>query len=240
MNYLRPDLLDRLARNYALGTLSGGARRRFNRLLATSREARQSVDAWNEQLNALAVSIPTMQPSAAVWQAIVRRTFGSGPAPVRQRRWWPGLRLAGALACGVLLTAGLVRLEPRWLGIEPTSKVALAPSYVGLLTNADGQAALLVSSLRHGKTLNLRLLRPLMPPAGQVAHLWALPGDGRPPFLIGTLPTEGKATLVLSDTSERLFARVPRLAVSFESGPLATDALPTMPWALSGHCVKLW
>ena len=33
MNYIRPDLLDRLAAEYVIGTLHGGARRRFQRLL---------------------------------------------------------------------------------------------------------------------------------------------------------------------------------------------------------------
>lgn len=241
MNYLRPDLLDRLARSYALGTLSGGARRRFTKLLVTSREARQSVDGWNEQLNALAVSIPPVQPSAAVWQAILRRTARSSTASGRQRWWWPGLGLAGSLACGALLTVVLVRVEPRWLGIEPTSTVALAPSYIGLLTNAEGQAVVLVSSLRYGKTLNLKMLKPVTPPPGKAAYLWALPGDGRQPFLLGPLPNVPKASLALSDTSERLFAQVPRLAVSFESAPVTAEAVvPTTPFALSGHCVKLW
>ncbi len=240
MNYLRPDLIDRLARSYALGTLNGGARRRFAKVLATSREARQSVDGWNEQLNALAVSIPTVQPGAAVWQAILRRTVRSGTAASKSRWWWSGLGLASSLACGVLLTVALVRVEPRWLGIEPTSTVALAPSYVGLLTNAEGQAVVLVSSLRHGKTLNLKLLKPVTPPPGKAAYLWALPGDGRPPFLLGTLPDAAKGALSLADTSERLFAQVPRLAVSFETAPVAAGAGPSASFVLSGHCVKLW
>lgn len=240
MNYLRPNLLDPLAQSYALGTLRGAARRRFVKLLASSREARQSVDRWNEQLNALAVSIPTVQPSKTVWQAILRRTARSVAATTTHRGWLPALGLAGSLACGALLTVGLVRVEPRWLGIEPTSTVALAPSYVGLLTNADGEAVVLVSSLRHGRTLSLKLLKPVMPPASKVAYLWALPGDGRPAFLLGTLPAAAKGTLSLADTSERLFAQVPRLAVSFETAPVAAGAAPTAPFALSGHCVKLW
>jgi hypothetical protein len=36
MNYLRPELLDALARAHALGTLSPGAARRFTRLVARS------------------------------------------------------------------------------------------------------------------------------------------------------------------------------------------------------------
>lgn len=240
MNYLRPNLLDHLARSYALGTLHGAARRRFAKLLASSREARQSVDGWNEQLNSLAVSIPTVQPSKTVWQAVLRRTALSGAARATHRRWLPALSLAGSLACGAVLTVGLLRVEPRWLGVEPTSTVALAASYVGLLTNAEGQAVVLVSSLRHGRTLNLRLLKPVTPPPGSMAYLWALPGDGRPAFLLGTLPAAAKGTLSLADTSERLFAQVPRLAVSFETVPVAAGAGPNAPFALSGHCVKLW
>ena len=236
MNYLRPDLLDRLARSYALGTLTAPARRRFAKVLASSREARQRVDGWNEQFNALAVSVPPMQPSEGVWQAILRRTTPKVRAPMAHRWWQPAL----GLACGALITVALVRVEPRWLGIEPTSTVAVAPSYVGLLTNAEGEAAALVSSLRHGRTLNLKLLKPVTPPTGKVAYLWALPAGGRPAFLLGAVPTGAKGTLVLSDTSERLFAQVPRLAVSYETAPVATGAGPSEPFVLSGHCVKLW
>ena len=236
MNYLRPDLLDRLARSYALGTLAAPARRRFAKVLASSREARQRVDRWNEQFNALAVSVPPMRPGKAVWQAILRRTARKASAPVTYPWWRPAL----GLACGAIITVALVRTEPRWLGVEPTSTVAVAPSYVGLLTNAEGEAVALVSSLRHGRTLSLKLLKPVTPPAGKVAHLWALPAGGRPAFLLGTLPTGPKGTLALSDTSERLFAQVPRLAVSYETVPLPAGAAPSEAFVLSGHCVKLW
>ena len=40
MNYLLPERLDRLAREYALGTLTGPARRRFERVLQQSAAAR--------------------------------------------------------------------------------------------------------------------------------------------------------------------------------------------------------
>lgn len=236
MNYLRPDLLDMLARSYALGTLGARASRRFAKVLATSREARQRVDGWNEQFNMLAVSIPPMQPGRAVWPAILRRTAHKGRAPLASGWWRPAL----GLACGALITVAMVRFQPRWLGVEPASAVALAPSYVGLLTNGEGEAVALVSSLRHGRSLNFKLLKPVTPPPGKLAYLWALPGGGRPAFLVGAVPTGPKGTLALADTSERLFAQVPRLAVSYEAAPGAGGAGPSEPFVLSGHCVKLW
>ncbi len=239
MNYLRPDLLDRLAAGFALGTMSRRAARRFAAVMQDSRQARSAVDGWHGHLNSLATSIPTVLPRAEVWQQIVRRTTSPSPASPREttarRWWWPAL---GTLA-GALLVVAAVRLEPRWLGVEPTSTVALAPSYVGLLTTSADQPAALVSSLRHGRTMTVKMLRPLVPPPGQVATLWALPEGGNP-FPLGTLPANGKAVIALPDTSERLFVRVPRLAVSFELTPAAADARPSGPFVLSGHCVKLW
>lgn len=239
MNYLRPELLDRLARAFALGTLSAAAHRRFTAVLKTSHEARRSVDAWHERYNQLAISIPSMQPTKAVWQAIRQRTGAA--LPPRTRAWWVlawGATLGAAF--GALMVVGLVRVEPRWLGVDPASTVAVAPSYVGLLTNDAGEPVVLASSLRHGRLLSLKLLKPVTPPAGQVAQLWALPGDGRPPFALGVIPAGAKATLMLADTSERLFAKVPRLAVSFEPTPVTGDAQPSAAFVLTGHCVKLW
>jgi hypothetical protein len=37
-----------------------------------------------------------------------------------------------------------------------------------------------------------------------------------------------------------LFAQVPRLAVSFETAPVAAGAGRSAPFALPGHCVKFW
>ena len=57
MNYLLPERLDRLAREYALGTLAGPARRRFERVLQHSPAATLAVGVWQERLAPLAQSV---------------------------------------------------------------------------------------------------------------------------------------------------------------------------------------
>ena len=113
-----------------------------------------------------------------------------------------------------------------------------AQSYVGLLTDAQNNAVLLASSTRYGRILSLKRLRPLETPSGHLAVLWALPSNGQP-FAVGVVPDAEKATVMLADTSEKLFSNVPRLAVSFETGVPAPGAIPS-PFVLTGHCVKLW
>src|SRR5947207_7493460 len=85
MNYLLPERLDRLAREYALGTLAGPARRRFERVLRNAPAAARAVGAWQERLGGLAGAVPSIQPSESVWRALERRLFASA-APLHWLR----------------------------------------------------------------------------------------------------------------------------------------------------------
>jgi anti-sigma-K factor RskA len=246
MNYLLPERLDRLAREYALGTLAGPARRRFERLLRETPAAKLAVGAWQERLAGLAGAVPAMQPSESVWRALEQRLFISSaraaPALSRPLQWlsglWSGRALAGALA-GVFLCAVLLRLQPGLIGMEP-ERDALPESYVGLLTDAAGQPTVLASSRRHGRLMTVKLLQPVVIPVGSVAQLWALPKDGSAAFPVGVVPGSGSATVALADTSEKLFFNVSRLAVSIEAAPAKAGGKPSGDFVLSGHCVKLW
>lgn len=242
MNLLRPELLDLLAREHALGTLHGGARRRFERVLQGSPAARMALGTWQERLGLLAGSLAPMEPREQVWQGLERRLFPAATTPAAARRGWlgwllSGRSLGGALA-GVLLCVLLLRAQPGLIGMEPASE-GLPASYVGLLTDAAGKPTVLASSRRHGRTLTVKMLQPVAVPAGRVAQLWALPKEGAP-FPVGVVPASGSAQLSLADSSEKLFFAVPRLAVSFEPAPVAPGAAPSSEFVLTGNCVKLW
>ena len=248
MNYLMPERLDRLAREYALGTLAGPARRRFERVLQSSPAASMAVDVWRQRLAVLDLSIVPRQPPEASWQQIERRLFGTPQPPMAQSGWQrlllalrgllSGRTIAGALA-GLLLCAVLVRVAPGMLGLEPRAD-ALPASYVGLLLDAGGKPTLVASSRRQGRQLTVKLLQPLAVPAGQVAQLWALPKDGGAPLPVGVVPASGSARITLPDTSEKLFFTVSQLAVSFEPAEVQAGGAPSGSFALIGHCVKVW
>lgn len=240
MNYLLPERLERLAREYALGTLAGPARRRFERVLREAPAAARAVGAWQERLNGLANAVPPMHPSDSVWRRLEERLFA--PAQRRPLQWlWSALSaraLAGALV-GAFLCALLLRLQPGLIGLEPQSEV-LPQSYVGLLLDTAGKPTVLASSKRHGRLMTVKLLQPVVIPAGSVAQLWALPADGSAAFPVGVVPGSGTASVALADTSEKLFFNVSRLAVSFEAAPARAGDKPSGDFVLSGHCVKLW
>ena len=238
MNYDDPDLLDRLAAEYVVGSLSSRARRRFNRLRHSLPAADKAVLEWERRLMPLSGSVPSERPPARVWDTIDRRTGGG--ARRASAGVWKWLSPVGGLAFGVLATLAVVRLFPNATPIETLvqERATLPQSYVGILTDARNTPVLLASSARYGRILSLKRLRAVDVPPGRVAVLWALPSD-RAPFAVGVVPPGDKATVTLADTSEKLFSDVPRLAVSFEAGMPPPGAAPSA-FVLTGHCVKLW
>jgi anti-sigma-K factor RskA len=249
MNYLQPERLDRLAREYVLGTLTGRARRRFERVVQYAPVAARAVGAWQERLAALAAGVPPMQPREQVWQGLERRLFHGvtsaagavAPGPLRRlSAWLSGRALVGAVA-GMLVAVVVLRLQPQLAGLEARSQ-ELPASYVGLLLDSGGRPTLLASSRRHGRELTVKVLQPVAVPPGRIVQLWALRADGSlfPVAAWPVLPAKGSLTVNLPDTSERLFFDVPRLAVSFEAAPKLAGQRPSGEPPLSGFCVKLW
>ena len=247
MNYHRADLLDRLASEYVLGTLHGAARRRFDKVLAESSAARAAVHAWEQRLAVLAASVPPVAPPPRVWAAtealIASAAAGAGRGA--QRSWWASLwKPALGFAFGAMLTIALVRLMPgAFVSLDELAQreQSLPQSYVGLLLDREGVPTLLISSTRHGTRVTVKSLRPVSPPTGKVAQVWALPKEGAPFPLGVAIPAKppGSTSFEISATSEKLLSNVTRLAVSFEDAPARAGAVPA-EFVLIGPCVKLW
>ncbi|MFP5446371.1 MAG: anti-sigma factor domain-containing protein [Betaproteobacteria bacterium] len=259
MRYAHPALLDHLASAYVLGTLGGGARRRFERLLRDRSDVQLLVVQWEGRLGMLASSVPVQQPPQRVWAAIEARTR---PRDVNvkeaapQRGWMGALwrrhgvlqGLAGVVL-GAVATVALVAAVPTLF--VSSDQVALRAgdklpqAYVGLLTDEAGNGKVLVSSLRHGRTLTVKVIGPITLPAMPATMvgaapqlvLWAVPADGAP-FVLGTVPVAGSAVSVLADTSEKLLLKVSKLMVTLETS--ATPQVPSSTVLFTGNCAKLW
>nr|WP_255428040.1 anti-sigma factor [Ramlibacter cellulosilyticus] len=234
-------MVDRLAAAYVLGTLSQRARRRFERLHRDRADVQLAVGGWEARLNRLAASVPPVPPPHRVWQGIAQHTRPRSASGQQRARWWmpAGVGALGVLAGGTLAAALLFALPsllftPDQVAMRMGQK--LPQSYVGLLTDAQGNAKLLVSSLRHGRTMTLKVLGPIAEPAAGRLVLWAVPADGAP-FMLGTIPMRGSETHEMPDTSEKLLSRVSRLVVTAETEPNPTTPSVTL---FTGTCAKLW
>lgn len=244
MRYADPRLVDSLAAGYVLGTLAGPARRRFERLARDRNDVALAVAGWEQRLGRLATSVTPVAAPDRVWRAIAARTQPAARASpaVRGFGW---LRPAGfglgGLVAGVLATLSLLFVAPSLLLTADQAAMRsgerLPQSYVGLLTDAQGNGKLLVSSLRHGRTMTVKAIGPIEPPpSGQRLVLWAVPAEGAA-FVLGNAPTSGSAVSQLPATSEQLLSKVTKLVVTLESA--AAPAAPGTP-VYAGNCAKLW
>ncbi|CAM2148768.1 Anti-sigma-K factor RskA [Pararobbsia alpina] len=93
----RPELIDRLAAEYALGTLRGRARHRFDTLANSSEAIHQAIQQWQRRLDAMSELGRAVEPPGSVWLAIESRlglasaTRGAdapsgAPSPARPQR----------------------------------------------------------------------------------------------------------------------------------------------------------
>lgn len=230
-----PELADRLAAAYALGSLRGGARRRFESLARQSPGLRAATLAWQERLAAMTELQPPEDPSPNVWKRIeiALRNERAAAAPQRTAEqgsrptpWWRRAAFAGAFATVLVATlAG-------YLGTQLAQRDAAAEiRSLALLQDERSAPALLVTFDARQGTLVLRRLGTYREPADRSLQLWALPAAGGPRSL-GVLAEGERITLPVSAAQLR---EIPALAVSLEPrGGAPAGSGPTGPVLFKG------
>lgn len=223
MNYDKPELIERLASEYVLGTLSGAARRRFQQLLQAYIPARRAVVRWEGRLLELAMRLPPVVPSMQVWDRIKSRIgepVQRPSAPARHGLW--KALAAGLAAVSIGLLTLLITREPE-LRVE-----RLTPQHTSIIT--DQKAALWSVDVFPGTgQLRVRAVQPIAVAADRSLELWMLPDAGTPPVSLGLLPTSGEITLPLNAAAAAVLVETSTFAVSLEPSGGSPTGAPTGP-----------
>ncbi|MCO4861533.1 anti-sigma factor [Cupriavidus sp. WGlv3] len=226
-----PDLLDRIAAQYALGVLRGGARRRLERLAHEEPAVRAAIHRWQARLAGVAELQAAAEPVDKVWCGIEERLGWkaaeerSSPAALRAAgagagSWWQRLWSAPVFWRGAAAAMAVVAVLAIGIGMQLASQRDAAPGDVIAVLNDDrAQPALLVSWDAGSGDLVVRRLDHLTLNDQQVLQLWALPAGGKPQSLglIGRVP---QARLALAQPPTAVSA----LAASIEPAGGSTNA----------------
>ncbi len=222
MDYGRPQLADRLAAEYVLGTLRGPARRRLERLLPAHPALREAVAQWQQRLQPLAAGVEPVEPPPQAWQHIERTLFGAAADMPASAPWWR--RLGVWRAFSGVATAAAVALVVVGQQAPPPQ----APIVVVLGANPDAaqalQARFVASLSADGRALVLRAIDAPPLTAQQALELWAVPASGAPRSL-GLVRADAATTLLRA----QLLQDTAAFAVSVEPAGGSPTGAPTGP-----------
>ena len=229
-------LVERLSGEYVLGTLKGGARRRFEGLLSGSPVLRRAVAEWQDRLVPMAEFAPAAQPSAQVWRRLVQQLRLEQPAKRSgdAAGFWGGLAFWRGLG---LASTALATILVGVLVFKQFDATAPATSYVAMLSDDQAKPIAVVTGdpVRH--QITIKLVTNQIVAADKSLELWAVPKTGAPRSL-GLLASDGSITLPLPDNASP--QSIPLLAVTLEpkGGSPKADG-PTGPIVFKGAWVKV-
>lgn len=234
-SYKSPELRDRLAAEYVLGTLRGRARARFESLARYDPGLRRTVADWETRLTPLAAAATEIAPAGRVWQAISRRISASARPP----SWWTSLAfwrgLTAASSAFVLILAAFVAALPR-----PEPPMAM----VAVMNDDRGQPALVVSwpPMKAMREPQIRIkvvqAHPIMAP-GTSWEMWMLPEGKGAPVSMGLITTDRDQVMKLGPALAQKMGNAWGLAMSVEPERGSPTGAPTGPVIFKGQCVRL-
>jgi anti-sigma-K factor RskA len=222
MRYDIPELREKLAAEYMLGTMPTLARRRFERLMSDDPELRFVVEAWNARFDPIDDDVLEEEPPARVWRAVERR-LALPPAPAAQGGWlhslafWRGMTLAAAAVAAAAIL---------YVAVRPTPQPA---DVVAILNDDKGDPAWIALGAARGGDIAVAPIRTVAIDAAHAFELWAI-AEGKPSPLGLLTPEPGHPLTVQA-------ALVPAgsvLAVSIEPAGGSPTGLPTGPVPYKG------
>ncbi|MFM0673056.1 anti-sigma factor [Paraburkholderia sediminicola] len=253
-----PQLIDLLAAEYVLGTLRGGARRRFERYADHDTTIRKAVDEWQRRISPMAELAEPRMPPAAVWDAIERRLglaatreaarprtgVETPPRPSRSifenlafwRGWALGVTGLAAVAVVVAVRSLLPSATPPVTAPTVAQQPETAVSHVAVLNNKDAHPVMLVAWDEAHSTMTVHPLGKVELPAGRAMELWGIPASGHPVSL-GMLPDSANGKVTAGQQKPENYAA---LAVSIEApGGSPDHNAPSGPVVFTGKLLPV-
>jgi anti-sigma-K factor RskA len=240
VKYQSEQLRDALCAEYALGTLQGRARRRFERSLKDDPQLRQLVAEWQGRLAPLDALVEPVQPPARVWRAIQdrvqagsrRRALGVPRGLLASLAFWRGAAIASATVA-VVLAVSLAVITP-----------ATHPQERMVVVMADDKSAPAMtvswpSQQKGNPKLRIRVLRHAEMPPGTAWELWMVPGGEQKPVSLGLINTAPTQELVIPQELAPVINTAWGLAMSVEPEGGSPTGLPTGPVIFKGQRIGL-
>lgn len=204
MRYQNQELRGQLAAEYALGTLRGRARARFEKLLRGDVSLREEVTFWHERFSEFARRLKPIAPRAVVWTALEQTISADAhkvvalssrtAKPARALVWqtWAAAATVAAVGLGLGLQREQLRTAELVAALEAAQNNPL--HYVAVIQPEGGDARWAITLHPDKNMMRVALTGTKMPAdiRARSLELWMLDSKGKPHSL-GLLPVSGSA-----------------------------------------------
>jgi len=239
VNYADPKLRRMLAGEYALGTLDGGARRRFEALLRQDPDLRRELVFWETRLAQLGLDLSPVKPPPRVWARLRSRIAKPLPhTPGEKVPWWERINLwraafavSSAVAVALLVVLLLIPAPKRpGAGPPQASPAAANQEYMAVIRDRHHDPLWLVTADMRSRTMSVRVMQGYKVPSGKSLELWIMPGKkNAKPMPMGLIPTGGVHRGAMPHKMAAGLKSAHELAVSLEPAGGSPTGEPTGP-----------
>ncbi|MEE9446047.1 MAG: anti-sigma factor [Cocleimonas sp.] len=220
--YQNPELFEQLAIEYAVGSLHGRARKRFEVLMDTHFYLQAVVDAYENKFANLVELLPDEKPSDKVWNNIEAHikeskketkqaaTSQLSSQPEKSQWWQTSFFKQGfGMAFMALVIAGA-------LFLNPMTGTPVATAYSAVLESGANEAMAVTKINQAEMKLSIDIMKPMKIDDSMELTLWCHPKGGGMPMKMGTISKTGKTDIKISKKEWQNMKDVGMLAVSVE------------------------
>jgi anti-sigma-K factor RskA len=229
MRYDDPELRERLAAEYVVGTMPRLARQRLERLIAEDAGMAQLVAQWTERFAPIDETTPEIGPTSRVWRDIERRLpIAPAPAEPKQKGWFRSLAIWRGIAAAASAAAATAIL---YLALSPS---LAPPTVVAVLNDDSGKPSWIALRDMRRADVSIDAIRPFADDPARSLELWGIAGG--PPRSLGLLPRRPGQKLMLQASLLPPPGGV--LAISSEPPNGSPTGAPTGPVLFKGDVLS--
>ncbi len=213
MKLTNPDLQSRLAAEYVLGTMKGGARRRFEEYMLDNRALREEVAKWEAHMTPLTEHVTPIAPPDRVWKKIAARTVDK--IPVAQTQASTGVfgqqpsksstntGFFGSLSFWRALGLGATSLATALLVTVFSGNMMTPPEPMMTAVLEDQGVARMIIEQPQSGMLMVKMVKPWKAAPDKSLQLWVMPENG-PPRAIGIINQDGSTKIAMNEMDSML------------------------------------
>lgn len=215
--YQNPEVFELLAMEYAVGSMQGRARQRFEVLMDTHFYLQATVDAYEAKFANLVELLPEKKPSNQVWNNIEAHIKQSEAAKAPQEEkapWWQMnfFKQGFGMAAAALVVVMALNYDP----MTDHESAAIASYTAAMEYDQSGQAIAVTKIQKSDMKLSIDIMKPMTVANGMELTMWCQPKSGGKPMKMGTISKTGVSELTISKEEWENLKNIGSLTVTVE------------------------